>query len=159
MAHSEIANLRLRSADLELISKESIRIRSIVVSLDPKFEIRNPNLSNYFVGSGQDIRRYREDNLLGCFQIDDRRIFRIETGVEVKETREGVAILLLAESNLMHPQRGGAATKSGKSGIHRGGAEYAEIYHFQTPSSALSSASEVTEFPDPFALCQSTLTE
>src|SRR4030095_6145283 len=28
-------------------------------------------------------------------------------------------------------QRGYAATKSGKSGIHRRGTEYAEIYHFK----------------------------
>jgi len=38
--------LRLRTADLDLISKASINRRSIIVSLNPKFEIRNPKLLN-----------------------------------------------------------------------------------------------------------------
>jgi hypothetical protein len=39
MAHSRIADLRLRNADLNLIWKESINPRSIVGAPNPKFKI------------------------------------------------------------------------------------------------------------------------
>jgi hypothetical protein len=45
----------------------------------------------------------------------DERIFRIETRLEVKETREGVATLLRPESNLMHPPKSSGTEASLRS--------------------------------------------
>src|SRR5437867_901023 len=66
-APSKIANLRLRNADLKLISKESIKPRSMVVPLNPQFEIRNPKSFDHFIRSRQHLLRNREADLLSCF--------------------------------------------------------------------------------------------
>ena len=57
VALSRIADMRLRSADFRLTSKESIRTRSIVLLLTSKFEIRNPKLFDHSIRSRQDIGR------------------------------------------------------------------------------------------------------
>jgi hypothetical protein len=87
MAHSKIAKLRLRNADLNLMSKESIKTRSIVVP--PQSEIRNSQseissccllitslalwltLLDHLVCSHQHVRGNRQADLLGGFEVDD----------------------------------------------------------------------------------------
>ena len=66
-----IADLRLRTADLDLISKASINRRSIIVSLNPKFEIRNPKLLNDSIRPREHVWWDGYANLLGGFQVDD----------------------------------------------------------------------------------------
>jgi hypothetical protein len=68
---NRIANLKLRNADLNLVLKDPIKTRSIIVSLNPKFEIRNPKLFNDFICSRQHIRGNGESDLLGRFEIDE----------------------------------------------------------------------------------------
>ena len=68
---SPIADLILRNSDFRSIVKELIKRRSIVVPLNPKFEIRNPKLSDHFIRPHQHVRRNRQADLLGGFQIDD----------------------------------------------------------------------------------------
>jgi hypothetical protein len=49
MAPRRIGDLRLRIANFRLTSKESIQIRFVAFPFNPKFEIRNPKLSNHLV--------------------------------------------------------------------------------------------------------------
>src|SRR5262245_10374375 len=71
MAPRRIADLRLGSADFRSKSKPSMQDRSIVSSFNPKFEIRNPKSFDYPIRPHQHVRRNRQADLLGRFQIDD----------------------------------------------------------------------------------------
>jgi hypothetical protein len=45
-------------------------------SLNPKSKIANPKLFNYFIRSHQHVRRNRQADLLGSFEIDHKVKFR-----------------------------------------------------------------------------------